>query len=247
MHVVFIGSARCAPSWLSAAFGREARLTYLELASESGDFVVRGLPALAPDLVVVNGQDALRDQTRTVQSARDVLAGRIPIFMMAASGGATRVEDYLHAGADGCMRHPIAAAEFRERVAALMRRQGFLNAERATRFGDYEFAELGRTVSYGRHSVTLRRTEFRLALYLFRNAGRVVSRDELTRVAACRTLQDDSRTLDTHLSRIRHALCLNQVHRPLLRSIYAQGYFLSLNASPTPRAATPQVPNSAKA
>jgi DNA-binding response OmpR family regulator len=125
------------------------------------------------------------------------------------------------------------------RVAALMRRQGFFNAEQATRFGDYTFTEAGRLVSFGHTTVTLRRTEFRLALFMFRNAGRVVTREELTKAAGCRSIEDESRTLDTHLSRIRRALRLNQKQRPLLRSIYGQGYFLALDATLTPSVAAP--------
>src|SRR3546814_16926843 len=77
--------------------------------------------------------------------------------------------------------------------------------------------------------------EFELALLLFRNPGRLFSRDVLSTAVWNREIPATSRTLDTHLSNLRRKLQLRPDHGVRLSSSYALGDRLELlNAYPGP-------------
>ena len=74
--------------------------------------------------------------------------------------------------------------------------------------------------------VELTQREFDLAVLLFQNLGRVFSRDELFSSIWSRELAYDTRTIDTHLSRLRKKLSLEGEMGVVLTSVYGKGYRL---------------------
>ncbi|WP_408515048.1 winged helix-turn-helix domain-containing protein [Paraburkholderia sediminicola] len=61
---------------------------------------------------------------------------------------------------------------------------------------------------------------------MFRSIGRVVSREHLVQTIWGRELDALSRTIDAHVSRVRHKLRLGPKYGMKFRSIYALGYRL---------------------
>ena len=66
----------------------------------------------------------------------------------------------------------------------------------------------------------------RPGLYLFRNVGRLVSRATLEKAIWGRELGVDSKTVDTHIYRLRVKLRLQPENGLQLASVYAQGFRL---------------------
>ena len=80
--------------------------------------------------------------------------------------------------------------------------------------------------------IALTRKEFNLAMMLLENLGRVVSRDSVLREVWGLNESVMTRTVDTHISRLRKKLLLNAEHGWALKSIYHQGYRLEQIETP---------------
>ncbi len=66
--------------------------------------------------------------------------------------------------------------------------------------------------------------EYELAHFLFRNMGRLLSRDVVEQAVWGRTIGTGSRTIDTHMSRLRIKLALRPENGVRLTSVYSHGY-----------------------
>lgn len=135
----------------------------------------------------------------------------------------------LAAGADDCMSKPLRIGEMAARINALLRRaypHSALPAD-SIRIGEYHVDSVGRTVTLRGQALKLSRREFDLGLYLFRNLGRLVPRVALEKAIWGRLLEFDSKTLDTHVYRLRTKLQLQPENGLQLNSVYAQGFRLT--------------------
>jgi DNA-binding response OmpR family regulator len=76
----------------------------------------------------------------------------------------------------------------------------------------------------GERELPLTAKEFHLAWLLARQVGRTVARSQLLRLVWGRNHASESRSLDTHIGRLRRKLDLHQDHRVRLRPVYGVGY-----------------------
>ena len=83
-----------------------------------------------------------------------------------------------------------------------------------------------RRVEWNGTPVELTSTEFNLLEILARNAGRPVSKNDLSAQALGRPLARFDRSIDVHLSSIRHKLGLLPDGRSCIQTVYRQGYQL---------------------
>lgn len=79
--------------------------------------------------------------------------------------------------------------------------------------------------------------EYTLALTLFQNQGRLLSRDHLREVVWGHNAEVQSRSLDTHVSRLRNLLNLRAGQPYAISAVYGYGY--RLDAPETAEPATP--------
>ncbi len=75
--------------------------------------------------------------------------------------------------------------------------------------------------------IGLTRKEYELALFLFANEGRLVSRGHLLDMVWRRRASAESRTLDSHVSRVRRNLLLDRSRGFELVAVYGSGYRLN--------------------
>ena len=94
-------------------------------------------------------------------------------------------------------------------------------------FGAYEINNDEQTISVNKEPIKLTTKEFELAAYLFHNAGCLLSRDHLLEHIWGMRPDLNTRTVDTHISRIRSKLNINPAAGWRLSSIYQRGYRLS--------------------
>lgn len=139
------------------------------------------------------------------------------------------VAELFVAGADCHMRKPLRTGEFAARVGAILRRAypESVRSANLIQIGDYELDSECRRVTLRGKLLKLSRLEFDLGLYFFRNIGRMVPRAALEKAIWGRSLEYDSKTLDTHIYRLRMKLLLKPENGLQLSCVYAQGFRLT--------------------
>src|SRR3546814_1493888 len=111
------------------------------------------------------------------------------------------------------MGKPVRKGELIARTEALLRRQNIeAHSESAFRCGAYDIDPANESIILDGVKADLAPKEYELALLLFRNPGRLFSRDVLSNSVWNREIPATSRTLDTHLSNIRRKLELRPEH-----------------------------------
>lgn len=140
----------------------------------------------------------------------------------------TETAEALNHGADLCFQGDIRPPELLARLDALIRRFAVSRAVRASeiRLGPYTLDRQNRSIRLHDASVSVHAREFELALLLFANAG-VFSRAPTSNSrSGAASWSPYSRTLDTHVSRLRKKLRLGTENGLRLRAIYGQGFCL---------------------
>ena len=157
----------------------------------------------------------------------------IPVIFTTARDAEQDIVKALEAGADDYMVKPLQRAVLNARLRALARRSGWQSDDaEILEYPPYSIDMDMRTISTEGTPITLTEREFDLAVFLFRNQGRILSRNHILEVVWGQVADINTRTVDTHISRLRTKLQLNEDQGWVLRSIYQHGYRLhSLNQS----------------
>lgn len=139
-------------------------------------------------------------------------------------------EDIVHGlnqGADDYIVKPVRQKELLARIGAVMRRsQKAAEVEGLLAVPPYQFHLTNRRVSCRNKEIELTQKEYELVLFLFRNAGRMLSRGHILESVWGQSADLNTRTVDTHVSRVRTKLELNAENGWRLSSIYHYGYRL---------------------
>lgn len=151
----------------------------------------------------------------------------IPVMFVTARDEEQDIVTALEAGADDYLVKPVRKMELLARINALERRakQDFLQKEKLD-FNPYVIDIKARTVSRDGKLIDLTIKEFDLTLFLFRHLGQLLSRGHILESIWGRSSELNTRTVDTHASRIRGKLDLTQTSGFKLSSVYFYGYRL---------------------
>ena len=172
--------------------------------------------------------DVMMPGTNGIEALRLIRAGsRIPVLMLTARGDdADRILG-LELGADDYVAKPCTPRELTARVRAILRRtQAAPDNGAVLTVGKLTMYPEQRRVTWDGAPVELTSTEFNLLEVLARNAGRPVSKNELSEQGLGRPLARFDRNIDVHLSSLRHKLGPLADGRSCLQTIYRQGYQL---------------------
>jgi len=134
---------------------------------------------------------------------------RVPVIMLTARGEEVDRIVGLEMGADDYLPKPFNPRELVARIRAILRRTTEVaetDGPTVLEVGDLEIDLGGRQVRCAAAEVELTGAEFMILETLVREAGRVVSRDELSRQALGRRASAFDRSLDVHLSNLRRKL-----------------------------------------
>lgn len=144
----------------------------------------------------------------------------MPVLILTARDSWTEKVEGLNAGADDYLAKPFAMAELVARLNALIRRSNGV-AKTELVFGDIRLDTAARAVSRAGQAVRLTALEYGMLAYLALNAGRPVSKTELTEHLYAQDFDRDSNTLEVIVARLRRKL-----GDALIETVRGQGYRL---------------------
>jgi two-component system phosphate regulon response regulator PhoB len=151
---------------------------------------------------------------------RDPATARIPIIMLTAKAAEIDRILGLELGADDYMTKPFSPRELVLRVKKLLQRgQVAPDEPNALRFGDLTIDGPRHLVSWRKKPVELTATEFKLLTILAQRRGRVQSREQLLRDVWEYNSLIDTRTVDTHMRRLREKLGPAAKHLDTVRGV----------------------------
>jgi DNA-binding response OmpR family regulator len=176
-----------------------------------------------PDLVLL-------DIMMPRMSGWDVLRGLrvkqidIPVIMLTARGEEVDRVLGLELGADDYVTKPFSLRELLARVRAVLRRPGPRQRLETFAFGDVRLHVRARQVFRGGGEVRLTRKEFELLRYFVEHPGEVITRDRLLDEVWGYERFPTTRTVDTHVLRLRQKLERDPERPVHFLTVHAQGY-----------------------
>ncbi|MCP2040549.1 DNA-binding response OmpR family regulator [Neisseria sp. HSC-16F19] len=183
----------------------------------SGQYDVVVLDSMMPKM---NGLDVLK--TVRAQS-------KIPIIMLTAKGDDIDRIIGLEMGADDYVPKPCQPRELLARINAILRRTQSSNegsgSPNAIAVSGVTLYPAKRQATIGDAPLELTSTEFNLLEVLMRHAGQVVNKETLSLEALDRKLAKFDRSIDVHISSIRHKLG----DASLIQTVRGLGYLFVKN------------------
>ena len=154
----------------------------------------------------------------------------IPVIFVTQKTSEDDVAKILTLGADDYITKPVRHKEMVARVNAVARRTNPQVDDVVINLEPYYIDLTAREVVIEGEKVKLTEKEFKLVHFLFKNIGRLLSRDHILSAVWGYDLGLNTRTVDTHMSRIRKKLNIIPEKGWRLSSIYHQGYRLEHRA-----------------
>lgn len=182
-----------------------------------------GAQAASFDLALIDWMLPDGNGGEVLQWVRKNIGWQLPCIVITAREEEPVVVAALEAGADDYIVKPAKPLELLARITAASRRArpGTLPVLRA---GDYEIDIARQRLAMAGQPMELTQKEFDLAVCLFQNMGKLLSRDYLLDKVWGISADVDARTVDTHVSRLRRKLKLDGSHGWKMVSVYGFGY-----------------------
>jgi DNA-binding response OmpR family regulator len=164
----------------------------------------------------ISGWDLCREIAHSISG--------LPLVVLGPSPDVADKVLLLEMGADDYLTSPFSPRELVARLRALMRRASRGNRENTFVFDDVIVDFFKTEVTRGGNQVPVTRKEFKILEFLTRNAERVISRDDLLNEVWGYQCYPCTRTVDTHIRRLRQKL-ENDPSRPShLLTVHGVGY-----------------------
>ena len=151
----------------------------------------------------------------------------IPIVMLTAKGDETDRVVGLELGADDYVSKPFSPRELLARIRAVLRRTSPGAVGERIVVGDIAVDVPGRVVTVQSKPIELTGIEFDILVALVRRAGRVVARDALLSEAGRGDVAVGERTVDVHVSHLRHKIGDDPRSPKLIKTVRGVGYVLT--------------------
>jgi DNA-binding response OmpR family regulator len=152
--------------------------------------------------------------------------GDTPVILTTARGEEDDRIFGLELGADDYMVKPISMRELVLRVS--LRINSKTTKNKALKFGNLTILEESREVLQDTQIVNLTPKEFDLLIFLSKNTGQVFNREQLLSSVWGYDFIGDSRTIDTHIKKLREKLKFCEEH---LLTVWGVGYKLVVSGA----------------
>ena len=193
-----------------------------------GTMFIRNYSRDSYDLLMLDWMVPSTSGLDVLKHLRQHLDQLVPVVFITQKDSEEDIVMALSHGADDYMTKPVRQHETLARVNAIARRVGFGegNIAESYDFKPYHIDTKLRRVSYNEEQVEMTQKEYELTVFLFKNLGRVISRGHLLEMVWGTSAQINTRTVDTHISRLRSKLNFDQEENWQLTSVYRHGYRL---------------------
>ena len=190
----------------------------------TGNMGLAELSRLPPAAVIL---DVMLPDSDGFEMCRKIRATNdVPILMLTAKGEETDRIVGLELGADDYMPKPFSPRELLARLKAILRRSQAASAPQSEvmRFGNLEIDLGSRSVRLDAKDFALTSYQFDILVALAKNAGRVLSRDQLMDLVKGEELEAFDRSIDVHISRIRSLIETDPKHPKRIITVRGAGY-----------------------
>ena len=152
----------------------------------------------------------------------------MPAIMLTARAENTDIVRGLQAGADDYVSKPVDPDVLAMRIKSLLRRSKgeVKNVSENVILGRYLLRPSASTIYLGDEEIVLPKREFDMAMLFFKNPNRLLSRQYLAAKLWGKVIDYQSRTIDTHVARLRKNLKLDPTCGISLNALYGFGYTL---------------------
>ncbi|MDE3008079.1 MAG: response regulator transcription factor [Acidobacteriota bacterium] len=180
----------------------------------------------SPDLVLL---DVMLPDGSGVDYCRELRASSpTPVIMVSARSSELDVVLGLEIGAADYVTKPFRLRELVARIRAVLRRPTSETDDEVVNFGDLRLDLMRRTLTKRGREITLSRKEFDLLALLATRLGQVVTRETCLDTLWWGLELSDSRTLDTHVKRLRQKIEDDPATPVHLHTIRGVGFRLDL-------------------
>lgn len=183
----------------------------------TGQFDIVILDVMLPDISGTQVLSALRAESN------------VPVLMFTAKGDDVDRILGLENGADDYVPKPCTPRELIARIKAILRRSenGAQQPKaQSLQNGPLQLWPQQRKATWFDKPLELTSTEFSLLETLARHAGQVVDKNTLSEIALGRPLARFDRSIDVHMSSIRHKLGVQQDGHAYIQTVRGKGYQL---------------------
>ena len=166
--------------------------------------------------------------------ARIRATSSVPVIMLTARGDDGDRITGLEVGADDYVPKPCTPRELTARIRAILKRVGIAAtaSDQPIVAGTLTVWPAQRRAERAGKAINLTSTEFNLVEVLARNAGRPVSKADLSQEVLGRSLTRFDRSIDVHISSIRNKLGKLADGRSCIQTVIRKGYQLIVETSP---------------
>jgi two-component system, OmpR family, response regulator len=202
---------------------------FAPVTAATGEEAMRDVRTERPDLIVL---DVMLPDLDGFEVCRRLRADGhdVPVIFLTARDTPSDTVTGLTLGGDDYVTKPFSIDALVARVRAVLRRTAVAAAggvgagHEVLRIADLELDETGWTVRRAGTDVELSPTEFRLLAHLMRNAGRVLSREQLLDNVWGWAHAGNSQVVETYISYLRRKL--DPLGPPLIHTQRGVGYTL---------------------
>jgi len=199
---------------------------YRVISVASGEEALDLLDTNEPDIILLDIMMPGMDGIAVCQHIRQ--SSGVPIIMVTAKDDDAAKVRGLDSGADDYVTKPFSTNELVARVRTVLRRQTADQEHTDPKFvsGKLTIDFLRRRVTVGETEVNLTATEYRLLVYLARNAGRLLTPDQLLEKVWGEEYAGETHILQVNIARLRQRLGDSATNPRYIRTRPGIGYMM---------------------
>ncbi len=193
------------------------------VVAQDGEQGLEAFRAAGPDLVIldlklpkVSGQDVCRAIKTETPS--------LPVIVLSAASDEVDKVLLLELGADDYVTKPFSPRELAARVRAVLRRWRRSEAGPRYSFDDISVDFTRMELRRAGNPITLTPREFKALKFFAENPNRVISRDELLNKVWGYECYPSTRTVDTHILKLRQKLEKDPANPAYFLTVHGVGY-----------------------
>lgn len=195
---------------------------YQLVEAEDGLEALRKANDERPDLIILDLMLPQMDGLTVYKNLREnAITQKIPVIMLTARGRLEEKLEGLELGADDYMPKPFSPKELMLRVRNLLRRSNENQGGNLVESGPFSLDKNALRLHLDDEEIDLTATEFKLLLSLIESPGVTQERGDLLKKVWGYSDMIQTRTLDTHIKRLREKL---DSHGNAIETVRGVGY-----------------------